>query len=293
MKIIRYILLILILCAVVTGCTKAEKETIAVGAKDFTEQYILGNMLVVLLENNTDFEVSYSDNMASHVIFAAINTGVIDLYVDYTGTIYGYYLDMHDTKDPVEVHKNSSRELMERYQLRLLGFLGFNNSFNLAVRQSTAEQYGLRTFSDLAAVSSDMIFGGSVEIITRTDGLPNLKKLYDMSFKDERVFHNEERYPAISNDEVQVSEVFTTDWQITEYNLVVLEDDKNFFPPYHGVIVIRDDLAQRHPGLVTELERLEGLLTDDVMRSLNFRVEKSGESPRDVAESFLREAGLI
>ena len=138
-----------------------------------------------------------------------------------------------------------------------------------------------------------MIFGGSVEIITRSDGLPNLKRLYDMYFKEERMLHNVERYSAIANDEVQVSEVFATDGQITEYNLVVLVDDKSYFPPYHGVVVIRRDLAERHPVLVEVLGRLEGRLTDEVMRGLNHKVDVLGASPKDVAENFLRENGLI
>jgi len=281
------------ICVFLAGCSEGEKETIIVGSKDFIEQYILGNMLTILIEANTNFAVTFNDNMASHVIFAAIGTDVIDLYVDYTGTIYGYYLNMSDTKTAQEVYDFSARELMERYDLRLLGFLGFNNTFCLAVRQDTADEFNLRTFSDLANVSSDFIFGGSAEIITRNDGLPNLKRLYNMSFKEERVFHNDERYQAITGNEIQVAEVFSTDGQIMENNLVVLEDDKQFFPPYHGVIVIRNKIAERHPNLVEVLGKLEGLLTDDVMRGLNYRADVLGESPVDVAESFLRLHSLI
>ena len=276
-----------------TGCSEAEKEVINVGAKDFAEQYILGNMLSLLIEEHTDLVVNYSDNMASHVIFAAISTGVIDVYIDYTGTIYGYYLNFLETRSAEEVYEISAREINERYDLRLLGKLGFNNTFNLAVRQDTADEFNLKTFSDLALVSENFIFGGSAEIINRNDGLPNLKKLYDMEFKEERIFHNEERYPAIANNKVQVSEVFATDGQVIEYGLVVLEDDKNFFPPYHGVVVIRNEIVDQHPELVEILGKLEGILTDDVMRAMNYRAEMLNESPRDIAEEFLRINGLI
>jgi len=293
MKKFGFILLILALCVFFSGCKEDERETIIVGSKDFTEQYILGNMLELYIKANTDFNVLYNDNMASHVIFAAINTGVVDLHVDYTGTIFGYYLNNSGNNDPNEVYEISARELMAQYDLRMLGLLGFNNSYNLAVRQDTADEFGLRTISDLARVSSGFIFGGSAEIINRSDGLPNLKIIYDMYFKEERIIYNEERYPAVANDEVQVSEVFTTDGLIAEYDLVVLEDDKNFFLPYHGVIVIRNELAEKHPGLVELLERLEGRLSDEVMRGLNYRVDVLGETPRSVAERFLRENGLI
>ena len=283
----------MIACILLAGCSEEEKETITVGSKDFAEQYILGNMLTLLIEENTNLAVTYNDNMASHVIFAAITTGVVDVYIDYTGTIYGYYLNNSESKSAEEVYEISARELMENYDLRLLGLLGFNNTFNLAVRQDTAAEFNLRTFSDLARVSSDMVFGGSAEIINRNDGLPNLKILYDMSFKEERIFHNDERYHAIINNEVQVAEVFATDGQIKEYDLVVLEDDKNFFPPYHGVIVIRNEIVERHPELLEVLGKLEGILTDEIMRGMNFRVEVLGESPRDVAEEFLQSNGLI
>jgi len=283
----------LLVCMMFSGCTTAEKEKIIVGSKDFPEQFILGNMLVLLIEEHTDFAVIYRENMASHIIFAAIDTGAVDLYIDYTGTVYGYYLIHSETKPAEEVFDISSRELMERHNIRMLGQLGFNNSYNLAVRQNTAEEFNLRTISDLAKVSSDMIFGGSSEIINRNDGLPNLKRLYDMSFKEERDLHDTERFHAISKNEIQVSEVFTTDALIKDFNLVVLEDDLQFFPPYQGVVLIRNEIAEKHPELIEILGRLEGLLTDDIVRELNFRVVVMNESPRAAAEFFLLENGLI
>lgn len=275
------------------SCTAEEKEIITVGSKDFPEQYILGNMLVLLIKGNTNFAVNYSENISSHALFAAIDTGAVDIYIDYTGTVYGYYLNHSETRTAEEVFDISSRELMERHNIRMLGMLGFNNTFCLAVRQDTAAEFNLRTFSDLAKVSSDLIFGGSSEIISRNDGLPNLKRLYNMSFKEERDLHDDERYIALSNNEIQVSEVFATDALIMEYDLVVLEDDLQFFPPYHGVVLIRNEIAEKHPELLEILGRLEGLLTDEIMRDLNFRVVVMGESPELVAETFLRENNLI
>ena len=293
MKRLIIIVIILIICVMTAGCSKEEKEVIIVGSKDFTEQFILGNMLKLLIESNTDFAVTFNDNMASHVIFAAIGTGLVDVYVDYTGTIYGYYLNRSETKDAREVYDISARELMERYDLRMLGLLGFNNTFNLAVRQDTAAEFDLRTISDLAEVSHNLIYGGSAEGQSRNDGIPNLKRHYNMTFKEEVIYNDGDRYSAIYNDDVQVSEVYSTDSQILEYDLVVLEDDKHYYPPYHGVVVIRNEIAERHPELVELLSRLEGLITDDVMRGLNHMVDFLGDDPRDVAEIFLRENNLI
>ena len=296
MKTLKIILILLIICGLfgtLFGCSSAEKERIIVGSKDFPEQYVLGNMLRVLLEENTNFEVVYMDNMASHVIFAAIDTGAVDIYVDYTGTIYGSYLNMSETLSADEVFYIASSVLMERNDLLVLDPLGFNNTFALAVRRDTADLYNLRTISDLAAVSSELIFGGSAEIISRYDGLPNLKRVYDMTFKHERVLHDYERYTTLINDEIQVSEIFSTDAMLVEYDIVVLEDDKEFFPPYYAVVLLRNELAQRHPELVELLRKLSGTISDDKMRSLNYKVGVQEEDPSDVAEGFLREINLI
>jgi osmoprotectant transport system permease protein len=284
---------LLFFIAVLPGCAGPQKETIIVGSKDFPEQDILGNMLVLLIEAHTDLAAIHIDNMASHVVFSAIGTGAVDVYIEYTGTIYGSFLGLSDTNDATEVYDISAAMLAQRYDLRLLGLLGFNNTFGLAVRQDTAQQFGLQTFSDLARVSSDMTFCGSAELINRRDGLPNLMILYDMSFKESIALHDRQRYEALLNDEAQVAEIFSTDGLLFEYDLVVLEDNKNFFPPYHAVIVARNEILEKHPELIAVLDLLTGKLPDEVMRALNHRVDVGNESPRTVAETFLRAIGLL
>jgi len=293
MRLFLVALSLVLLISLLPGCTKQQGDTIVVGSKDFPEQEILGNMLALLIEAHTDLTVVQRNNMASHVIFAAISTGALDVYIEYTGTIYGSVLSLSETKDAQEVYDISAEMIAERYNLRLLGKLGLNNTFGLAVRQDTASQYGLRTYSDLSAVSSDFIFCGSAETFSRNDGLPNLKRLYNIEFKEEKVLHNEQRYEALIADEVQVAEVFATDGLLYEHDLVVLEDDKNYYPPYHAAIVVRNETLEKHPELIAVLERLVGILPDEVMRNLNNRVDVGNESPRSVAESFLRENGLI
>jgi len=114
-----------------------------------------------------------------------------------------------------------------------------------------------------------------------------------MSFKEVVVLHLDQRYTAIANNEIQVTEAFSTDALLTEYTLVVLEDDKNYFPPYQGVVTIRNEIAQKHPVLVEVLSLLSGLISDDTMRDLNYKVEVLGQAPSEVAENFLREQNLI
>jgi osmoprotectant transport system permease protein len=250
-------------------------------------------MLTLLIEDNTDLTVSYKSDLASDVLFAATRTGAVDLYIEYTGTVYGSYLKYSDTRSYNEVYEISARELTERFNLRMLDLLGFNNTYALAIRADTAAEYNLRTISDLAGVSSNFILGGHAEFFRRYDGLPNLKIIYDMAFSEERVVYGQARYHALINDEIQVIMVFSTEGLLYEYQLITLEDDKNFFPAYDGVIIIRGEIADKHPELLEVLGRLAGLLTDEVMRDLNHKVDMMGEYAKDVAESFLRTNNLI
>lgn len=275
-----------------SGCG-AKEDTIVVGAKDFTEQDILGNILTTLIEENTDIKVEYKHEMASNVVFAAIKSGDVDVYIDYTGTVYGNYLGYSDIKGAEEVYDIAEKEIKEQFKLKMLKPLGFNNTYCLAVRPETAEQYNLKTFSDLAKVSSDFVFGGTFEILNRNDGLPGLKKVYDLTFKEELAVEGVLRYSAIENNETQVTEAFSTDGMLREYELVVLEDDKNFFPPYHAVPIIREETAQKYPELLTVIDKLTGVLNDDTMRDLNYKVDVLKQDPKVVAVEFLKANGLI
>lgn len=283
---------LIISLSIMAGCAKKE-NTIVVGAKDYTEQDALGNIVSILLDKNTDLDVDYKHEMGSNVIFAAIQSGDVDVYIEYTGTIYGSYLDYSDMKSADEVYEISEKEMMEKFNLRVLDQLGFNNTYCLAVTPELAEEHDLKTYSDLAKISEDLIFGGGFEILNRNDGIPNLKKEYDMKFKDEKAIDGVLRYTAIQKNETQVTEAFSTDGMLMEYELVVLEDDKNFFPPYHAVPIIRDDTAKKYPEVLEELEKLADFITDDAMRELNYKVDVEKQNPHEVALEFLKSSDLI
>lgn len=292
-KVFTSVLAIILLSAVLLSGCGTKKEKIVVGAKDYTEQDVLGNIVSVLLEKNTSLEIDYKHEMSSNVVFAAVQSGDVDLYVDYTGTIYGNYLQYSEMKKADEVYNISVKEMAEKYSLSVLDPLGFNNTYCLAVMPDMAEKYNLKTYSDLAKVSSDFIFGGCFEILNRNDGIPNLKKVYDMEFKKELSIEGVMRYSAIENNETQITEAFSTDGMLLKYNLVVLEDDKNFFPPYQAVPIIRQDTAKQHPEILAELKKLAGFINDETMRELNYKVDVEKSNPKEVAETFLKESGLI
>jgi len=290
---------IILLFTVLAGCSGA-KGNVVVGAKDYTEQHILGNILALLIENNTDIEVTLKVDLGSGMIFAGMLADTLDIYIDYTGTIYANHLKYYDSHSDYSeaasgdvIFEITKRALMEDYGILMLDRLGFNNTYAIVVRADTAAEFNLRTISDLAKISSDLIFGGGNEILNRSDGIPTMKIRYDMSFRAEVVLNGNVRYYAIAEDDVQVIEAFSTDGMLLEHSLVVLEDDKQFFPPYQAVPIIRDEIAQMHPEIVDEVNKLVGIMSDDVMRSLNYKVDVLGLEPRDVAEEFLRENNLI
>ena len=215
------------------------------------------------------------------------------MYVEYTGTAYRSYLRLSETLSAEELYEITLRELDERHNLQMLDMLGFNNTYSLAVRTDIASEYNLRTISDLAHVSSNFAFGGSTEFLSRFDGLPNLKRFYGMHFANETIMDGIARYNAIANDEIQVIEAYSTDGMLLNFDVVVLEDDLEFFPPYHGAIIIRKETAEAHPELLYVLQMLSGVLTDEIMRGLNYRVDVMGELPRTVAEEYLRTNDFI
>lgn len=291
-KIISLAVAAILVLVMFTGCS-SENDTIVVGAKDYTEQDILGNLLTVLIQENTDLNVTFKNEMSSNVVFEAIKSGEIDVYIDYTGTLYGVYLGYNDTKTADEIYDIVVSEFSDRFSLDVLEPLGFNNTYTLSVRQDTAEQLGLTTFSDLAKVSNTLNLGATFEILNRNDGVPNLKEMYQMEFASETALDGTLRYTALESDEVQVIDAFSTDALLMEYDLFVLEDDLNYFPAYHAVPIISHATAEKYPEVQEAVEVLTGLLDEETMRGLNYQVDVLARNPKDVAKEFAQEKGLI
>ncbi|MDQ0976430.1 osmoprotectant transport system permease protein [Neobacillus niacini] len=270
------------------------RDKIVIGSKNFSEQLILGHMLADLVENNTDIEVERKMNLGgSQVAFSAIKNGDIDMYVEYTGTGLVNILKQSPQSNPDKVYDYVKKEFKEKYGIDLLKPLGFNNTYALAVRQDTAQQYNLTTISDLAKVSDSMIMGPTIEFPNRDDGLIGLSETYNLKFKDVQAVDGGLRYTALDNHKSDVIDAFSTDGLLEEFGLKVLEDDKNFFPPYYAVPIVKEETLKEHPELKEALNSLAGKLTDEKMRKLNYKVDSLKQSPRKVATEFLKEEGLL
>ncbi|MCY6369997.1 glycine betaine ABC transporter substrate-binding protein [Clostridium ganghwense] len=271
-----------------------KENTLVIGSKNYSEQLILGNMFATLVEKNTDIKVERKLNLGgSSVIWEAMKSGDVDMYVEYTGTGLVSIMQRDPINDSEKTYNIVKDYFHKEYGIEWLDPLGFNNTYVLAVRQDTAENYNLKTTSDLAKISDKLILGCTMEFSDRDDGYKGLKKLYNTNFKSLKPVDGGLRYTAVNNKESDVIDAFSTDGLLKAFNLKTLEDDKHFFPPYYAVPIVRQDALEKYPELKELLNKLEGQINDDVMRELNYKVDKLGEEPRDVAENFLKEKGLI
>lgn len=273
--------------------SKKSGDVIHVGSKDFTEQEILCYMTSHAIENNTDINVEEECNLGgAQVVFSALTNNNIDLYIDYAGTDYTDILKHKPISDIDKVYKTIKKEMKEKYNVEVLNQMAFNNTYALAVTKETAEKYNLKTISDLTRVANDLIIAPTLEFINREDGLPGLKKEYGLNFKDTIGIDGSPRYTALQNNNAQVIDAFTTDGLLKKFNLTVLEDDKNFFPPYYAIPLVRSDTLKEYPEIEKVLNALGPYLTDEVMQDLNYQVDEVGKNPEKVATDFLNMINL-
>jgi len=282
-----------VLFTVVLASRSNKADVVVIGSKDFTEQHIIGNMLQIFIDENTNLKTRLVVNLSSNIIVAVIRSGNVHIYVEHSGTIYSNYFGNAESKSADEVLRIARTGMQEKYNVLVLDEIGFNNSNTLSVRRDTAEKFGLRTISDLTRVSPSLVLGSTGEFTEREDALLGIQARYGTEFKDIVVLAGNLRYNALVNDNVQVIDAYSTDGLLLRYDLLVLEDDLGVFPHYHAVPMIRRDIAEKHPELVDVLNMLAGTLDDESMRQLNYRVDVEQEDPREVARSFLIGAEMI
>lgn len=292
-KLIATMVVLLIATLVLTGC--GGNNEIKIGSKDFTENIMLGEIFAQLIENNMDVKVVRKLNLGgSFVCFEALKKGDIDVYAEYTGTGLSAMLEMDVINDADEAYRVVSEEFDEQFGITWLEPLGLNNTYAIAVSQEVYEKYGVETYSDLAKVSKDLVFGGGYEFHNRQDGFEGLVERYGMEFKGEpKKMEISLKYKAIGNGDMDVTDAFATDGPIRQYNLKVLEDDKEFFPPYYAAPIVNNKTLEKYPELEDLLNQLAGRIDDPTMTELNYLVDVEGQSIESVAKNFLTEQGLI
>jgi osmoprotectant transport system permease protein len=265
---------------------------VVIASKPFGESYLLAEMFAQLLEAR-GFEVDRRLGLgATEVAFEALRTSAIDAYPEYTGTGLLAILHEKPTADVREAYRTVAREFRHRWGVRWLPPLGFQNTYAIAVRKETARRLGLTTLSDLARVSRRLTAGLTPDFIGRPDGLPGLQTAYGIRFRSVRALLPAVKYQALAAGEVDVIDGYATDGFIARYDLVVLEDDRRFFPPYEAAAIVSPALQHDLPSAVAALAELSGMLTETEMRRLNRRHEVDGEPASRIAAEELHALGL-
>ncbi|MBF2051683.1 MAG: quaternary ammonium transporter [Elainella sp. C42_A2020_010] len=284
---------ILIACAS-SGGTGSANAPIKVGSKDFTEAFIIGEMYALALEK-AGFQVERKLNLGgTPVAQAALQSGEIDLYPEYTGTGLLTILKEPAISDRQQVFDKVSAGYKEKYSLVWLEPAPMNNTQALAMTQEKANQFGIKTISDMAAKAGDLVMVGPPEFEVREDGLPGIKAKYgNFELKEYKAVDPGLRYKALTDGEADVTVAFGTDGEIAAFKLVVLEDDKQLFPPYQVAPVVRQQTLEANPKIADALNAIAPRLTDATMQKLNYEVSGNKREPAEVAKEFLTQEGLI
>lgn len=270
-----------------------ESHKLRIGTKNYTESRLLGQLMSVYISENTDYETEMVELGGTFPTFKALETGNIDMYMEYTGTAYLTILKKEGgNASTEEVYKVMKDEFKDKYDIEVLNPLGYNNTYTLAVTKALAEQYGLERFSDLVAYSDEMILGATTELLERPDGYKGLKALYGFEFETNALDPGL-RYNAIEGGQVQVIDAFSTDGKIIELDLKILEDDKAYFAPYYSVPVVNGDTARRHEDVVELLKNLGDILDEEQMQQLNYQADVENMDLKDVARDFLKKKNMI
>lgn len=269
-------------------------KTITIGSKDFSENIVLAEMFSSLLEEG-GYKVKKSLNLGgTQVVFAAMESGKVDLYPEYTGTGLTTQLAAEPLFDADEVYEAVKQGFADKWDIRWLEPYKINNTWCLAVTKEASAKYGIKSISDLAANNGKLDMALTQEFIAREDGLAGLSAKYGgLEFASTKAFAIGLGYQAIANGDADGGVCFRTDGQIANQDLVVLDDDKSYWPPYYVAPIVRGEVLDANPEIEELLAPLVGLLDEETMRDLNWKVDGDKQNPAKVAQEFLREQGLI
>jgi osmoprotectant transport system substrate-binding protein len=270
----------------------AAQPVVRVGSKNFTEQFVLAELYAQALEA-AGIKVERKINLGGTLIaHKALEEKQIDMYPEYTGTMLLVVMQQEAMADRKAVYDKVKADYAQK-GLVLLNEAPVNNTYNMVVRPETAAQYKLETLSDLARVSKDLKLGAGPEFRDRKDGIPGLKAKYDMSFKEDQQLAIGLRYQALANKQIDVVNGYSTDGMISALKLKRLKDDKNLWPPYYVVPVVRKEALDANPKVADVLNRVSAALDEASMAEMNYKVDGDKMEPRDVARDFLKAKGIV
>lgn len=286
--------LLLFFCCLLTACAPPHPNHPVIGAKNFTEQVVLGELLAQEIEAKSNLKVERRFYLAgSYICQQAMLSGRIDAYVEYTGTALTAILKQPLDRDPDSVLSTVSRLYHQRFQITVAPPLGFNNSFAMVIRGDDAQRLHVATLSQAAQFTPQMRLGVGYEFEQRPDGLPGLSAAYGLHFAGPpRTMDLGLLYRALNNHQVDMIAANTTDGPVQAFHLTILDDDRHYFPPYQAVPLVRDEALRRWPQIQLALNALAGRVSADDMRAMNEAVDGQHRDPAEVVRAFRQSHGL-
>jgi osmoprotectant transport system substrate-binding protein len=283
-----------VLAVMLAACSERRSDTIVVGSKNFPEQALLGEILAQHLEARTHLHIERRFYLAgSYICQQAMLAGRIDTYVEYTGTALTAILHDPIESDPAAVLGRVQTEYKQRFGLEVMPSLGFNNTFAIVIRGEDARRLQLRTLSDAARYTPQWRAGFGYEFMERPDGYPGLARVYGLQFAAQpRILDLGLLYRALLDKQIDLVAGNSTDGLLAARDLVVLADDKHYFPPYEAVPIVREDSLARHPEVRAAIAELAGKISDEEMQRMNYAVAGQNRDASEVAREFLRSKGL-
>lgn len=286
---------ILLVLMALTSCAPSHGDLIVVGSKNFTESFILGELIAQQIESHTNLKVERRFYLAgTYICQQAILAGRIDIYPEYTGTALTAVLKQASGNDKNEVYQRVKSEYESRFGLTLGPALGFNDTFAMEIRGDDARRLNLKTLSQAAQFAPQWRSGFGYEFMERPDGYRGLVATYGLHFAEEpRIMDLGLLARALKDRQIDFAGGNATDGLIPALDLFVLEDDRRYFPPYEAVPVIRKQTEQQHPEIAQALAALGGQISDAEMQRMNYAVDGQHQDTADVVRDFLKTKKLI
>ncbi|HKV77832.1 MAG TPA: glycine betaine ABC transporter substrate-binding protein [Candidatus Sulfotelmatobacter sp.] len=293
---LRVGLTLLVACSVaLLSCSSSHFDRIVVGSKNFTESFILGELIAQQIETHTNLKVERRFYLAgTYICQQAMLAGRIDVYPEYTGTALTAILKQGISRDKQDVYQRVKSEYERRFGLTLSPAFGFNDTFAMEIRGEDARRLNVRTLSQAAQFAPQWRAGFGYEFMERPDGYRGLVATYGLHFAEQpRIMDLGLLARALKDRQIDFAGGNATDGLIPALDLVALEDDRHYFPPYEAVPVIREQTLQLHPEIARVLADLGGKISDEEMRKMNYGVDAQHRDTQDVVREFLKSKNLV
>jgi osmoprotectant transport system substrate-binding protein len=292
---LRALVISVVAAVLLPSCSPSHADRIVIGSKNFTESFILGELMAQEIEGNTQLKVERRFYLAgTYICHQAILAGRIDVYPEYTGTALTAILKQQASSDRQKVFQLVKSEYERRFGLTLGGPFGFNDTFAMEIRGEDSRRLNIQTLSQAAMFSPQWHAGFGYEFMERPDGYHGLAKAYSMHFAaPPRTMDLGLLARALKDHQIDLAAGNTTDGLIPALDLFVLQDDKHYFPPYEAVPVIRRETLRQHPEVARVLNQLAGEISDEEMQQLNYAVDGQHRDAKDVVREFLKRKKLL